>query len=47
MQPEKIPPLPIPATALPTMRALLVGAVAQMRDLELISNHSYGAGCLI
>lgn len=34
MAPENRPPLPIPAIALPTMRALLVGAVAQTSDLD-------------
>jgi hypothetical protein len=34
IHPEKIPPVPIPAKALPTMRALLLGAVAQTRDLD-------------
>jgi hypothetical protein len=33
IHPEKIPPTPTPATALPTIKALLVGAVAQTRDL--------------
>lgn len=36
--PENKPPVPIPAMALPTMSATLLGAVAQMR--ELLQNQS-------
>jgi hypothetical protein len=32
------PPTPSPATALPTIRAVLVGAVAHISDLEVLSN---------
>jgi len=32
MPPLKIPPTPIPAMARPTMRAVLEGATAQIRD---------------
>lgn len=35
--PEKMPPDPRPATARPTIRALLLGAVAQTRELEFVS----------
>jgi len=31
--PLKSPPTPIPATARPTIKAMLLGATAQMRDL--------------
>ena len=34
--PEKSPPVPIPAIALPTIKALLVGAVAQTRELSTV-----------
>lgn len=33
MEPENRPPVPRPAIARPTIRALLVGAVAQTREL--------------
>lgn len=36
--PEKIPPEPSPAIARPTIRALLVGAVAQTRELGFVSD---------
>ena len=36
MAPEKSPPVPIPAMARPTIKALLVGAVAQTRDLRAL-----------
>jgi hypothetical protein len=38
MAPEKSPPTPIPATALPTMRAVLDGAVAHTSELEGVSS---------
>jgi hypothetical protein len=34
--PEKMPPEPRPAIARPTIRALLLGAVAQTRELGFI-----------
>lgn len=34
--PEKRPPTPIPATALPTIRAVLLGAVAHTRELASV-----------
>lgn len=36
MAPEKMPPDPRPAMARPTIRALLVGAVPQTRELNLL-----------
>ncbi len=33
-EPEKRPPTPAPAMALPTIKALLVGAVAQIKELH-------------
>lgn len=34
MEPENIPPVPSPAIARPTIKALLEGAVAQTRELQ-------------
>lgn len=34
MAPENMPPVPSPATARPTIKALLDGAVAQTKDLQ-------------
>lgn len=34
-EPERSPPTPAPAMALPTMKALLVGAVAQIKELNI------------
>ena len=34
MAPEKRPPTPIPATALPRIKAMLFGAVAQTKELN-------------
>jgi hypothetical protein len=34
MAPENKPPVPMPAIALPTINASLLGAVAQTRDLS-------------
>lgn len=45
MAPEKRPPTPIPATALPTIRAVLVGAVAHTRELgSVISERKTNVG---
>jgi len=37
IEPENIPLVPIPAIALPTINALLVGASAQIKELDGIS----------
>lgn len=44
MDPEKRPPVPIPATARPTIRALLLGAVAQTRELIVVSTWTIQIG---
>ena len=38
--PENNPPQPIPAIALPTIKALLDGANAQIKELHTVSIHT-------